>query len=215
MQVTKYEHAALVLDEGGRRLVIDPGGFTRSLGDVSAVDGIVITHEHPDHWTPAQLAALVAANPSARVFGPAGVAAAVAAADLGIDVDVVADGDTRAVGPFSLRFAGTHHALIHSSIPIIDNTGVLVNGTLFHPGDSYTLPPVGGVVLAAPVGAPWLKISEAMDYVAAASPSKLFPIHEWTLSPTGLGMHLDRLRSMVEPAGAEVVTLAPGDTLDV
>lgn len=215
MRVTKYEHAALVIDEGGRRLVIDPGGFTRSLGDLTDVDAVVITHEHPDHWTPAQLSGLVASNPSVRVLGPAGVTAAVDAAEIGVTVETVGDGDSVEVGPFALRFAGSEHAVIHSSIPVIDNTGVLVNGVLFHPGDAYTVPPFPVAVLAAPLGAPWLKIGEAMDYVAAVKPEKLFPIHEWTLSATGFGMHLDRLRSMVEPAGADVVALSPGESLDV
>lgn len=213
MRVTKYEHAALVIDEGGRRLVIDPGGFTRPLGDLTDVDAIVVTHEHPDHWTASQLTALRDANPGVSVLGPSGFAAAAESA--GVEVDTIADGDTVEVGPFTLRFAGTTHAVIHESIPLIDNTGVLVNGTLFHPGDSYTVPPFPVDVLAAPLGAPWLKIGEAMDYVAAVKPAKLFPIHEWTLSETGFGMHLDRLRAVVEASGGEAVALSPGDSLEL
>lgn len=213
MRVTKYEHACLVVEVDGRRLVVDPGGFTRSLAGLTAVDAVVLTHQHPDHWTPDQLRGLLDASPAARILGPAG--AAQAAGDAGFMVETIGDGDTVDVGPFTLRFAGTTHALIHSSVPLIDNTGVLVNGVLFHPGDSYTVPSFPVEVLAAPVGAPWLKIGEAMDYVAAVSPRRLFPIHEWTLSETGFGMHLDRLRSVVEPRGGEAVVIAPGESLDL
>lgn len=213
MRVTKFEHAALVVEEAGRRLVIDPGSFTRPLDDVTDVDAIVVTHEHPDHWTPAQLTGLLNANPDAALFGPSGFVEAAAAQ--GVTATSVSSGDTVEVGPFTLRFAGTTHAEIHSSIPLIDNTGVLVNDTLFYPGDAFTVPDFPVAVLAAPVGAPWLKIGEAMDYVSAVAPGKSFPVHEQTLSAAGFGMHADRLKVATEGAGGEALVLQPGDSADI
>ena len=35
---------------------------------------------------------------------------------------------------------GQDHALNHSDIPLVMNTGFLVEGELFHPGDSFTVP---------------------------------------------------------------------------
>lgn len=213
MEVTKLEHACQVLTEGEARLVIDPGNFTRPV-DVTGVVAVVITHEHPDHVTPAQLDRILAANPGAVVLGPAGVAAALGESAPHIPVDVVTDGDHRTVGPFDLAFHGTRHNVIHSSIPVVDNTGVLVNGALFYPGDSYTDPGVPVEVLAAPVGAPWLKVAEMMDYVAALAPRHAYPVHEATLSDVGYGMHTGRLRDVVEPGGS-LVELAPGESLTI
>ena len=116
-------------------------------------------------------------------------------------VDVVSDGARRAVGPFDLTFHGTRHNVIHSSVPVVDNTGVLVNGRLFHPGDSWTVPGVPVEVLAAPVGAPWLKVAEMMDYVAEVTPRLAYPVHEATLSDVGFTMHVDRLRQAMRPGG--------------
>ncbi|MGN6409528.1 MAG: MBL fold metallo-hydrolase [Curtobacterium sp.] len=209
MEVTKLEHTCQVLTEGGARLVIDPGGFTRPV-DATGVVAVVVTHEHPDHVTPEQVRRILDANPGAVVIGPAGVARALA----GSDVDVVTAGDRRTVGPFDLSFHGTRHNVIHSSVPIVDNTGVLVNGRLFHPGDSYTVPEVRVEVLAAPVGAPWLKVSEMMDYVLAVAPRLAYPVHEATLSDVGYGMHTGRLREAVEPSGSLVV-LRPGESLTI
>jgi L-ascorbate metabolism protein UlaG (beta-lactamase superfamily) len=213
MRVTKFEHAALVVEEAGRSLVVDPGGFTRDLGDTTDVDAIVVTHAHPDHWTPAQLRSLLETNPGATIFGPAGVVAALA--DESIPATPIADGETVEVGPFTLLFAGTTHAEIHSSIPLIDNTGVLINGSLFYPGDAFTVPSFPVAVLATPVGAPWLKISEAMDYVAAVKPGTTFPVHEATLSAAGFGMHSDRLKAATEGAGGTAVILQPGESLEI
>jgi L-ascorbate metabolism protein UlaG (beta-lactamase superfamily) len=212
MEVTKLEHACQIVTEGSARLVIDPGNFTRPV-DVTGVVAVVVTHEHPDHVTPEQVRRILDANPGAVVIGPTGVARALAGAD-GVVVDVVTAGDRRTVGPFDLSFHGTRHNLIHSSIPIVDNTGVLVNGRLFHPGDSYTVPDVPVEVLAAPVGAPWLKVSEMMDYVLAVGPRLAYPVHEATLSDVGYGMHTGRLREAVEPSGALVV-LRPGESLTI
>lgn len=213
MEVTKFEHACQVLTEGDARLVIDPGGFTRPV-DVDGVVAVVVTHEHPDHVAPEQLARILAANPDAVVLGPAGVATALAEVAPDVTVDAVADGDRRTVGPFDLAFHGTRHTVIHSSVPVVDNTGVLVNGALFFPGDAYTDPGVPVEVLAAPVGAPWLKVAEMMDYVAAIAPRRAYPVHEATLSEVGYGMHTGRLREAVEPGGSLVV-LAPGESLTV
>ncbi|PZE88492.1 MBL fold metallo-hydrolase [Curtobacterium sp. MCBD17_008] len=210
MLVTKLEHACLVVEEDGARLVIDPGAFTRPV-EVPGVVAVVVTHEHPDHGTAEQVAGILERNPGIPVFGPAGVATALAAV---VAVDVVTAGEARTVGPFSLTFHGTRHQLIHSSVPVVDNTGVFVNGVLFHPGDAYIDPGVPVELFATPVGAPWLKIGELMDHLAAVAPRRAVPIHEATLSDIGLAGHTDRVRQVVEPAG-EVVPLAPGESLRV
>jgi L-ascorbate metabolism protein UlaG (beta-lactamase superfamily) len=210
MLVTKLEHACLVVEEAGARLVIDPGAFTRPV-EATDVVAVVVTHEHPDHGTAEQVAGILDRNPGIPVFGPAGVAAALAEV---VAVDVVTEGEARTVGPFALTFHGTRHQLIHSSVPVVDNTGVFVNGLLFHPGDAYIDPGVPVEVFAIPVGAPWLKIGELMDHLAAVAPRRVVPIHEATLSDIGLAGHTDRVRQVVEPAG-DVVVLGPGESLRV
>jgi len=211
MDVTKLEHACQVVTEGDARLVLDPGGLTRPV-DTTGVVAVVVTHEHPDHVTAEQLHRILGANPGAVVLGPAGVAAALA--DAGVPVDVVTDGDHRTVGPFTLDFHGARHNVIHSSVPVVDNTGVLVGGRLFHPGDAYTVPGVPVEVLAAPVGAPWLKVAEMMDWIAAVAPRRAYPVHEATLSEVGFGMHVDRQREALGEGG-ELVVLRPGESLTI
>jgi L-ascorbate metabolism protein UlaG (beta-lactamase superfamily) len=211
MRLTKLEHACLILEKDGRKLVVDPGSFTTPLIDLHDVDAVVVTHEHADHWTPDQLTHLLATNPDATVYGPAGVATAAE----GFDLHVVADGDTVEVGPFTLAFHGSRHAVIHESIPVIDNVGVLVDGSLFYPGDQFTVPPVPVDVLATPVGAPWLKVAEVIDYVAAVKPRLAFPTHEQTLSAPGLAMHFDRMKASAQSVGGDAVKLEAHESLDL
>ena len=211
MKLTKNEHANLVLEKGNETLVIDPGAFTTPLTELRNVVGIVITHEHPDHWTPEQLDRILDMNPGATIYGPQGVAVAAAA----YPVTVVHDGDEIAVGDFALRFFGEKHAVIHSSLPMIDNVGVIVDGVLAYPGDSFTVPPIEVDVLAVPAGAPWLKIGEVMDYVAEVKPKRSFPTHEMVLSVIGKNMANERIGSVTESNGGKFFALEPGDTLDL
>lgn len=211
MRVTKHEHACLRLEAEGRTLIIDPGAFTLPLHDLEKVVAVVLTHEHPDHWTADHLDRIHESFPDAVVYGPPGVAAA-----LDRDISVVTPGDTVSAGPFQLRFFGGTHAVIHESIPTIDNVGVLVNGAFYYPGDSYAVPEDVEVgLLAAPAGAPWLKISEAMDFVLAVAPRRAFGTHDMTLSRIGLDMHRQRLAWATEQSGGEFLTLDPGQSADL
>ncbi|GAA3762679.1 MBL fold metallo-hydrolase [Microbacterium kribbense] len=212
MRVTKHEHAALRIEAGGKELIVDPGTFTTPLSEVQNVVGVVVTHLHADHWTREHLDRILKGTGGVPIYGPVGFAAA--AADYGITV--VAPGDTIAVGPFTLEFFGGTHAVIHESIPVVDNVGVLVNDQFYYPGDSYAVPAGHDVrLLAAPVGAPWLKIGEAIDFVLAVAPRRAFGTHDMTLSVIGRTMGRERLKWAVEQGGGEFLELDPDDTADI
>src|SRR5690606_9267759 len=211
MRVTKHEHACLEIEHSGDTLVIDPGGYTTLLVGVTNVVAIVITHEHADHWSEEQLEHLLKSSPQARIFGRAGVAAAATT----FAIETVAPGDTIELDPFTLTFFGGEHAVIHKSIPIVDNVGVLVNETLYYAGDSYTIPDVAVDTLAVPAGAPWLKIGDVMDYVTAVAPKRAFPVHEMVLSTIGKSFSNARIKSTTEAAGGEFFALQPGEDIDV
>ena len=121
-----------------------------------------------------------------------------------------------AAGRFTLRFFGGRHEPIHSSIPDIDNVGVLVSDRLYYPGDSYAVPEGVAVdTLAAPVGAPWLRLSDAVDFVLAVKPRRAFGTHDMTLSVIGKNMHRQRLQWATEQGGGEFLLLEPGDAVDL
>lgn len=215
MKLTKLEHAALILELSGHKLYIDPGAFTAALTDTVGAIGIVITHEHADHWTPEQLRRVLEMCPAVPIYAPAGVAAAVARVS-DAEVTVVRGGDAVDVGPFTLRFFGDRHAVIHESIPVVDNVGVLVNDELYYGGDSFTVPEgVAVATLAVPAGAPWLKIGEVIDYVLAVKPRRSFPTHEMLLSRLGKDLSNDRIKAATEQVGGEFFPLEPGESLEL
>lgn len=212
MRVTKFEHATVTLVDAGRTLIIDPGSFTAPLGELEPVVAVVLTHEHPDHWTPDHLDRILATSPGVPIYGPEGVAKAAA----GYDITIVHAGDVVEADPFRLEFFGGRHAVIHETIPVVDNVGVLVNDQFYYPGDSYAVPDGRDVkLLASPVGAPWLKIGEAMDFVLAVAPRRVFGTHDMTLSVAGRDMGRSRLRWAAEQGGGELVVLDPGQSTDI
>ncbi|MFC4224920.1 MBL fold metallo-hydrolase [Lysinibacter cavernae] len=218
MRLTKFEHAALLLEEDGKKLFLDPGNMTTALTDTEDAVAVVITHEHADHWTPAQLERILDRSPDAPIFGTAAVVDAIRAALPEANAIAVRAGDEHTAGPFTLRFYGEKHAVIHRSIPIIDNVGVLVNGELYYGGDTLVPEPalVGEVnVLAVPAGAPWLLIGDVIDYVISMKPRRTFATHDMGLSQWGQNMASDRIRSATEIGGGEFIDLEPFDSYDV
>ncbi|WP_127793732.1 MBL fold metallo-hydrolase [Agromyces sp. LHK192] len=214
MRLTKLEHATLVLEKPGGAVVIDPGKFTGEFDAPDELVAIVITHEHDDHWTPGHLARLADAAPDARVLGPEGVVRAAAAQ--GLVVEAVAPGDEIDAGPFRLRFFGGGHAVIHASIPVIDNLGVVVDETFVYAGDSFSVPDVEDVaVLAVPANAPWMKIAESIDFVLEVSPRRAFGTHDALLSQPGKDLAHSRLGWATEQGGGTYLPLAAGDSIEL
>ncbi|MGF2948200.1 MBL fold metallo-hydrolase [Microbacterium alcoholitolerans] len=215
MRITKHEHAALRLEHDGQTLLIDPGTFTAPLDGLSGVVAVVITHEHPDHWTAAHLQQILQEAPGIPILSTAGVASEAAEA-VPDAITVVAPGETHTIGAFTLRFFGGAHAVIHSTLPAVENVAVLVNDEFYYPGDSYAIPEgVRVSTLAAPLGAPWLKIGEAMDFVLAIAPRSCFGTHDMTLSAIGRSMHRQRLQWATEQGGGQFFELDPGMSLEV
>lgn len=198
MKLTKYEHACFTVEHDHQLLVVDPGGFTTDFIAPEHIVGIVVTHEHQDHLDHDQLAAIIDKNPDAIIIGHETVVA-------GIEVfqtQAVAPGDTIEIGAFSLEFFGGEHAVIHTSIPPIANLGVLINELLYYPGDAFTLPNKPIDTLALPVSAPWLKISEVMEFLLAIRPRLAFPTHDAILSEVGKSLPDRMLPPIAEQVGA-------------
>lgn len=199
MKLTKYEHACFTLETAGEVLVVDPGSYTDDFIVTDNIAAIVITHEHDDHFDCDKLAAIYAKNPNAVFVSLPAIVAQLP----DYQSRAVRPGDKVDIGPFALKFFGGKHALIHLSLPLIDNLGVLINETVYYPGDSFTLPNTPVDVLALPVGAPWLKLSETMDFLSAIKPLLVFPTHDAVLSDIGKALPDHMLPAIAEQIGAE------------
>jgi L-ascorbate metabolism protein UlaG (beta-lactamase superfamily) len=212
MELIKYGHACVVLVDGDRRLVLDPGAFT----EPTALDGataVLVTHEHADHFVPDQLRAAMDADPALEVWTNKSVAAQLEG--LGGRVHVVGHGDAVTVAGFDVHVHGELHAEVHPDIPRIANIGFLVDGQVFHPGDALTVPDEPVATLLLPVHAPWSKVGEVIDYVRAVHADQAYAVHDGLLNDTGLGLVGGLLGERGPGTPTPYSRLAPGDTVEL
>jgi L-ascorbate metabolism protein UlaG (beta-lactamase superfamily) len=212
MELTKHGHACVVLGEGDRRLVIDPGAFT----DPSVLQGasaVLVTHEHFDHVVPDQLRAALEADPGLEVWTNGSVAGLLDGQ--GSRVHVVGDGDAVTAAGFDVHVHGELHAVIHPEIPRIQNIGFLVGGQVFHPGDALTVPGEPVATLLLPLHAPWSKASEVIDYVREVDADQAYAVHDGLLNDTGLGVLTGLLGERGPGTPTPFSRLTPGESVEV
>jgi L-ascorbate metabolism protein UlaG (beta-lactamase superfamily) len=210
MRITKFGHACVRLEHDGRSIVLDPGMFT----EPSAVDGagaVLITHEHPDHYVPDLLR-----RTDAPVFTISAVAERIRedAPDVFERVTVVAPGESFDPG-IPVRVVGELHAVIHPEMPRFFNSGYVVTGdlTVYHPGDSLTMPDEEIDVLLVPSSAPWLKASEAVDFARAVKAPRNVAIHDRIYTEAAHGILEGHMNAFLPAAGQSYVRLADGADL--
>jgi L-ascorbate metabolism protein UlaG (beta-lactamase superfamily) len=208
MRLTKLGHSCLLVEENGARLLLDPGTLSGGFEELEGLTAVLFTHQHADHLDQERLRGLLDRNPRARVISDQGSAEPLDQA--GVEVDVVADGQELDVGGVGVRVAGRDHAVIHPDIPVVPNVGYLVGGRLFHPGDAFTLPEQPVEVLAVPAGAPWLKLSEPIDYLRAVRPRVAVPVHDLVLSQAGRSIHYRQLEQLGAKGGTTLRSLDDG-----
>jgi L-ascorbate metabolism protein UlaG (beta-lactamase superfamily) len=184
VKLTKFPHACLRIEQDGAVLVVDPGSFSDPADALRGADAVLITHEHADHVDVDALKA--AARPGLEIYAHPDVAAQLSEVDAA--VTPVTPGDTVTAAGLDVRVFGDRHAHIHEDVPDIPNNAYLIGGRVYYAGDAFSLPGVEVETLFVPIGAPWMKLAEAIDYVRAVAPQRAHPTHDAVLSAAGQGI---------------------------
>jgi L-ascorbate metabolism protein UlaG (beta-lactamase superfamily) len=212
MKISKFGHACLLVEEGKARILIDPGAYSKGFEQLENLSAVLITHQHPDHVTPEALASIRDNNPTVAVYGDEGtVQIMTEKGDTAIKT--IHSGEKFEVAGVAIAVYGTDHAIIHPSIPGIENVGYMIAGRFFYPGDNFTDPGVPVEILALPIGAPWLKISEVIDYAVAIAPKIAIPAHDAVLAM--LSMNVRIISPFTQSQGTQVRVIENGTSIDV
>jgi L-ascorbate metabolism protein UlaG (beta-lactamase superfamily) len=185
MKLTKFGHACVRIEGDGGTIVIDPGVFTED-SSVEIADALLITHQHPDHFFEDRIRTAAAANPGLAIWTIGAVAESLTG--LGSQLHVIGDGDAFTAAGFEVEAHGTWHAEIHPDIPRITNTGFLIDGRLFHPGDALTVPDKPIETLMLPLHAPWSRTADLIDWLREVAPTRALAVHDAALSAIGVAL---------------------------
>ncbi|HEY8482133.1 MAG TPA: MBL fold metallo-hydrolase [Spirillospora sp.] len=213
MRLTKLGHACVQISKDDRSIVIDPGSFSEAAGALAAADAVLITHEHFDHFDADALRAAMAERPSLEVWTSRAVAESLS--DLGGRVHQVGHGDAVTVAGFDVHVYGEDHEILHPDVPPVPNTGFLIDGEVFHPGDALTVPSEPVRTLCLPGNAPWLKVPEMYAYTREVDPARAYVIHDGLLNEIGLQVMTTHVSKAGEELGKEFIRLEPGSSVDL
>jgi L-ascorbate metabolism protein UlaG (beta-lactamase superfamily) len=213
MRFTKLGHSCVRLERDGSVLVIDPGVWSDAAAALAGAAAVMITHEHADHVDADAVRAALHASPDLRLWANSSVTAQFA--EFGDRVRETRSGDVLSAAGFEVHVYGHDHAPIHKDIPPVANTGFLVDGELFHPGDSFTVPDEPVRTLLVPISAPWLKAAEMIDYFRRVAPARGYAIHDGILNGNGLGVMTRMLSLAAAPSGAPAARLEPGTSVEL
>ena len=222
VKITPIYHAAAMIQAGGDRIYIDPAR-PANINGLPPADLILITHDHPDHMNPANIAALSKAG--TEIIAPAAVQQTVASAH------VIANGESMTWRKWKI-----------TAVPMYNIARMMPNGVAYHTkgrgngyilnyggknfyfaGDTEGTPEMRALknieVAFIPMNLPYtMSPDEAADAVKAFHPKIVVPYHYRgqdtqkfadDLKDTGIEVRLLDWYSNVAPASADTAGQHP------
>lgn len=201
-----FGHSCVLIEAAGQRVLIDPGTFS-AFDDVTDLDAVLVTHQHPDHLDRDRLPALLQRNPGASLHVDPDTAEILAHEE--IPVTRNQPGDVFTFGDLTVTPVGMQHAVITEYVPRIGNVGLYLTApgeaSFFHPGDALDADVPGDVdLLGVPVNAPWCAVKETVEFVRRIAPAAVLPIHDALLTATGRAMYLRHISEFGRDGGMPV-----------
>lgn len=181
MKISKHLHSCLVFELDGYKLLFDPGNFTFIEGLVNPeafadVQGIVITHIHPDHFYLENIKKILAIN-NVPIYTTTEVGKVLEKEN--IKHTVWKEG-MHYIGPFKLQAI----AVVHE--PLLDNPtpqmlGFVINDKVLHPVDSMQdalLKHKGIELLVMVAMAPFANELRIAGFADKLQPKQILPVHD-------------------------------------
>lgn len=208
MKITKYLHSCLLIEDKEKTVLIDPGVDTyetKSLtsDQLTTLDYILITHEHPDHCHPIFIQELVKKFPQVKIMTNSSVVTLLQTSQ--INATTTGDEHVKIT-------AVPHERIFDKEAPA--NVMFEVFGRLAHPGDSITFT-TDKEILALPLIGPSWMITQAVEKAVALKPKIILPIHDYHWRDQYRIGYYQRLEAFFKPLGSEFQSLETGKVIEV
>lgn len=174
MKVTKFPQSCLKLEKDGKSLLIDIGIFVTQkfkLDDLQPIDALLITHQHADHLDPEVVKKLAEAK--VPIYANQDVVDKLS----DIKVEVLHDGEEITVAGFHVVARELPHCKMVDGSEGPPNTGYVIDGNFFHPGDGTEIENLQVDSLAAPIAGPDVTLLDAVNFARQVGAMNVIPIH--------------------------------------
>lgn len=209
MIIKKFPQSHLVISKDGHKICIDPGNYTFQAGfkveDFSDIDVFLITHQHSDHMDPDLIGQLVTDK---LIIGNSDVVSKLE--NLGVKAEEIKDGESREVVGFNVTAYDLPHCKMIDGSDGPLNTGFVIDGVLFHPGDGIALEGLVIDKVALPIAGPSISFKTAVDFAKQLSAKTLIPIHYDAFSTDP-----NFFKQRVESLGFEIIVLKDGQETEI
>jgi L-ascorbate metabolism protein UlaG (beta-lactamase superfamily) len=208
MKITKFGHCCLLIETGGARIITDPGSFSVTQNQEKNIAIVLITHEHGDHFHVESVKEIIKNNPAVVIVTNSAVGKLLS--EKNIAHTVLEKKDSKKISGVLIEAFDGKHEEIFEDFGQVQNTGYLIDGKLFYPGDSFCEPQKAVDTLALPVAGPWCKISDAIRYALRVNPKKVFPVHDAVVKDEALAFFHKIPEIALGKKGIKFVSLSAG-----
>lgn len=207
MKIKKYPQSNLIIEKDGQKICLDPGSYTFKNGyqpsEFTDVEVFLITHQHGDHMDPDHIPEVLRGK---TVFGNSNVIEKLKSLNVEATLNSVGDRETFSSLNFQIQAVDLPHCKMRDGTGGPPNTGFLIDGVLFHPGDGDKAPDqITSENVALPIAGPSLTLDSAAQFAQALHAKLVIPIHYDSagVDPATIKPHLPNIEIRILNPGEE------------
>ena len=211
MKITKLVHSCLLVEQDGKKALVDPGGFSWKSGIISDqsilrdVDYVVITHIHADHLDETFANVVHELSPNALWYSTPEVVAKLKS--LGIRAHIKSD-------LTDVKIIESAHADLDPWNTQPEHTSFILFSELFVSGDCQKHSSLHGArVLAGPInGGPWGAVVGELKMIQhlKVKPEVFVPLHDWHWNDEARAAIYSQLPAVMEKFGVRFMPAIDG-----
>lgn len=207
MKITKFVHSCLLVENDGKKALVDPGNYSWGSGLVDQdmlkdIDYVLITHAHSDHIDETFASVINELSPNAVWYVTKSTKKLIQNLS-GIQIELVSMLS-------DVRYIESEHADLTHWGGCEDHSSFVLFGDLLISGDCHTLTSMHGAsILAGAInGGPWGSIKSFLNMIDSMEdrPKVLLPLHDWHWNDQARDGFYARLPEVLEQFG---VTFTP------